>query len=241
MARKKDAPEPAGAKSKKQKKDGRLKQIWQVFQMTRRAEPLIVLWMALIFVGVLGSAFVIGSFFDHPIYAMVLGAPLALLGATILLSRRAEAVAYGQIAGQQGAVGAALGSIRRGWTIEDDPVAIEPRSGALIFRAIGRPGVVLVSEGPPQRVRNLLAKEERRMQRLLPTVPVTTLECGDEEGQVPLPKIARKVQRLKPAISKAEMQEVIRRLTALGGQKLPIPKGVDPMKARPDRKALRGR
>lgn len=241
MARKKDAAEPAGTKPKKQKKDGRLKQIWQVFQMTRRAEPLIVLWMALIFVGVLGSAFVIGSFFDHPIYAMVLGAPIALLIATILLSRRAEAVAYGQIAGQQGAVGAALGSIRRGWTIEDDPVAIEPRSGALIFRAIGRPGVVLVSEGSPQRAGNLLAKEERRMQRLLPTVPVTTLECGDGEGQIPLPKIARKVQRLKPAISKAEMQEVIRRLTALGGQKLPIPKGVDPMKARPDRKALRGR
>src|SRR5690625_16679 len=167
MARKKDSAKKSAAASEasaKPKKEGRLKQIWQVFQMTRRAEPVIELWMALIVVGVVGGAFVIGSFFDHPNYAMVLGAPSALLGATILLSRRAEAVAYGQIAGQQGAVGAALGSIRRGWTIEDDPVAIEPRSGALIFRAIGRPGVVLVSEGPPQRLRNLLSTEYRRMQ-----------------------------------------------------------------------------
>ena len=54
-------------------------------------------------------------------------------------------------------------------------------------------------------------------------------------------KIARKVQRLKPKLTKAEKEEVERRLRALGGQQLPIPKGVDPMRVRPDRKAMRGR
>lgn len=245
MARKKDsaknpAPEKA-AKTKKPKKDGRLKQIWQVFQMTRRAEPLIVLWMALVFVVVIGGGVLIGSFFDHPVYGGVLGAPLALLGATIILSRRAEAVAYKQIEDQQGAVGAALGSIRRGWFIEEQPVAIEPRSGALVFRAVGRAGVVLVSEGSPNRAAGLLAKEKRRTERLLPSVPVHGIQCGPDEDQTPLPKIARKVQRLKPTLTKAEKEEVERRLRALGGQQLPIPKGVDPMRVRPDRKAMRGR
>lgn len=244
MARKKDSAKKSAAASEanaKPKKEGRLKQIWQVFQMTRRAEPLIVLWMALIFVGVIGAAFLIGLALDHPVYASILGLPLALLGMTIVLSRRAEAVAYKQIADQQGAVGAALGSIRRGWFIEEQPVAIDPRSGALIFRAVGRAGVVLVSEGNPNRAQALLAKEQRRTERLLPSVPVTAMQCGPAENQIPLPKIARKVQRLKPKLTKAEKEEVERRLRALGGQQLPIPKGVDPMRVRPDRKAMRGR
>lgn len=245
MARKKDSAKKKSTtkepKSTKPKKDGRLKEIWQVFQMTRRAEPLVVLWMVLIFVGIVGIAFLIGLAMGRPVYGAILGVPLALLGATIVLSRRAEAVAYKNIADQQGAVGAALGTIRRGWFIEEQPVAIDPRSGALVFRAVGRAGVVLVSEGAPHRAQSLLAKEERRTQRLLPTVPVTAIQCGPGEDQVPLPKIVRQVQRLRPQLTKAEKEEVERRLRALGGQQLPIPKGVDPMRARPDRKALRGR
>lgn len=243
MARKKDSAKNSAPSEKqaKPKKEGRLRQIWQVFQMTRRAEPLIVLWMLLIFVGIIGGGVLIGSFFTHPVYGGVLGAPLALLGMTIVLSRRAEAVAYRQIEDQQGAVGAALGSIRRGWFIEEQPVAVEPRSGALVFRAVGRAGVVLVSEGNPNRASALLSKEQRRTERLLPSVPVTAIQCGSGEDQTPLPKIARKVQRLKPTLTKAEKEEVERRLRALGGQQLPIPKGVDPMRARPDRRAMRGR
>src|SRR5690625_1140419 len=159
MARKKDAAKKNAAAteaSAKPKKEGRLKQIWQVFQMTRRAEPLIVLWMALIFIGVIGGAVVIGSFWERAVYAGILGAPLALLGATILLSRRAEAVAYRQLEGQQGAVGAALGSIRCGWSIEDPLVAIDTSSGALMFRAVCRVVVVLVSEDYLNRSRALL-------------------------------------------------------------------------------------
>ena len=34
---------------------------------------------------------------------------------------------------------------------------------------------------------------------------------------------------------------VANRLRAIGGAKLPVPKGVDPMRARPDRKALKGK
>src|SRR5690625_1181696 len=139
MDRKKDSAQAAGsaaptskAKKTKPKEEGRLKQIWQVFQMTRRAEPIIVLWMALILVAGIGGGVLIGSFFGHPVYGGFLGTPVALLGATALLSRRAEAVAYSQIADQQGAVGAALGTIRRGWSVEEQPVAVDPRSGALI-------------------------------------------------------------------------------------------------------------
>ena len=49
------------------------------------------------------------------------------------------------------------------------------------------------------------------------------------------------MQRLKPQLTKAEVGEVVKRLQALGAVKMPVPKGVDPMRVRPDRKGMRGR
>ena len=75
----------------------------------------------------------------------------------------------------------------------------------------------------------------------MPTVPGTVLQVGTGTGQIELRLLPRKVQRLKPALTKQEVAEVSKRLRALGGARLPIPKGVDPMRARPDRKGMRGR
>jgi len=75
--------------------------------------------------------------------------------------------------------------------------------------------------------------------RVASGVPITTIQVGDEAGQVPLRQLPRKVQRLKPQLTKAELAVVEKRLTALGTMKLPIPKGIDPMKARPDRRGAR--
>ncbi len=67
------------------------------------------------------------------------------------------------------------------------------------------------------------------------------MRVGQGEGETPLPKLASKVQRLKPQITKDEMSLVNKRLKALGGIRPPLPGGVDPMRARMDRKALRGK
>lgn len=108
-----------------------------------------------------------------------------------------------------------------------------------MFRGVGRPGVVLITEGPAKRVVRLVEKEEKRMKRILPGVPVTVIQVGHEEGQVPVSKLVRTVQKLKPRLNRAELAEVNKRLQALGQVKLPIPKGIDPMRARPDRKGMR--
>jgi hypothetical protein len=163
------------------------------------------------------------------------------------MSRRAERAAYSQIEGQAGAAGAALTSIRRGWYTDREPVAADVAragdisSAAMVYRALGRPGVVLVGEGPTGRVQKLLAAEKKRVERVAPGVPVTTLRVGSGEDEIPLPKLASKVQRLKPQITKDEMAMVNKRLKALGGMRAPLPPGVDPMRARMDRKALRGK
>jgi hypothetical protein len=87
----------------------------------------------------------------------------------------------------------------------------------------------------------MLEDERRRTARVLPNVPIHVIQMGDEEGQVRLTRLARTVTKLKAKLTKPEVAEVSKRLRALGTQKLPIPKGVDPFKARPDRKGLRGR
>lgn len=222
-------------------KQGRVAQFRAVFAMTRKQDPAVVWWMLLALFGTTGLALLIGLLLGHPIYVTVLGVPLGLMLALALLARRAERAAFARLAGQPGAAGAALQGLRRGWNVEQQPVAVNPRTQDLVFRAVGRPGIVLVTEGPLPRVTQLVENERKRMSRVLPNVPVTIVHAGDADGQVPLQKLSRKIMRLKPALTKTQVSEVSKRLTALGAAKLPIPKGVDPMRARPDRKATRGR
>lgn len=236
MARSKDSA--AGTP----KKQGRTAQLWAVFKVTRQVDPTVVWWMLLTFVGTIAVGVGIGFLVHAPIYVGILAVPLGFMIALIVMARRAERAAFAQIAGQPGAAGAALQNLRRGWVIDQEPVQADPRTRDLVFRAVGRPGVVLVTEGPTARVAKLADAEKKRIHRVLgANVPVVVLNAGDAEGQVPLIKISRQLTRMRPALSKTEVTEVSKRLRALGGVKLPVPKGIDPNRMRPDRRAMRGR
>ena len=244
MARNKDGDASSAPQEKKQ---GRLSQIRDVYRISRQADPLIGWYMLLAFLVTFGVLVLVGFLVKLPWIFGGFGVLFGILAATIIMSRRAERAAYSQIEGQTGAAGAALTSIRRGWYTDREPVAADVAragdisSAAMVYRALGRPGVVLVGEGPTSRVQKLLAAEKKRVERVAPGVPVTTLRVGTGENEVPLPKLASKVQRLKPQITKDEMAMVNKRLKALGGLRAPLPPGVDPMRARMDRKALRGK
>ena len=244
MARNKDGDASSAPQEKKQ---GRLSQIRDVYRISRQADPLIGWYMLLAFLVTFGVLLGVGFIVKLPWIFGAFGVLFGILAATIVMSRRAERAAYGQIEGQAGAAGAALTSIRRGWYTDREPVAADVAragdisSAAMVYRALGRPGVVLVGEGPSSRVQKLLAAEKKRVERVAPGVPVTTLRVGNGENEIPLPKLASKVQRLKPQITKDEMAMVNKRLKALGGLRAPLPPGVDPMRARMDRKALRGK
>ncbi len=211
--------------------------------MTVRVDPPTRWWLLLAFAGPIVLGLLVGLLAGHPIYFTILGLLLGVLAATFVLGRRAERAAYVNLEGQKGAAGAALSSIRRGWTIEQEPVAAEARTQDMVFRALGRGGVVLVGDGPPSRVRKLLEAERRKVARVVPNVPVHLFTVGDggAEGEVPLRKLASRVQRLKPQLTKQEVAAVQKRLKALGGIRPPVPQGIDPLRARPDRRAMRGR
>ncbi len=207
-------------KAAKAKKPSRLKQIGEVFQMTRRHDPMVPWLMLLAFLGVVAVSLLVGFLLENWITGLIIGIALGALAATLNLSRRPERAAFAQN--------------------EDQPVAVNPRTQDAVFRAIGRPGVVLVSEGPSNRVKPLVDAERKRLARILPNVTIHVIESGRGEGQVPLSQIARKMNKLKGELTKTEVSAVSKRISSLGGR-LPIPKGIDPYKARPDRKAARGR
>ena len=232
------------------KQPGRLAQVRQVFTAARKADPTIPWWMLLAFLAVVAVGVGIGVLVGHWVYALVLSIPLGLLAATLVLSRKAERAAYRSLEGHPGAAGAALGGLRRGWFYDQQPVAVDGARGArpedmvgaaFVYRAVGRAGIVLIGEGSDARRTKLLAAERKKVERVAPGVPVTSLVVGDGAEQVPVRKLTTKITRMKPVLTKEEVAAVNKRLKSLGGMRPPIPAGMDPLRARVDRKAMRGR
>jgi len=238
------------AQSTAPKKPGRFAQIRQVFTAAHSVDPLIGWWMALASLVTLLVMVGIGVLVQNWVYFLILGLPMAALAASVVLSVRAKRAAYKSIEGKPGAAGAALSSLRKGWYFDQQPVAAEATragdmsSAAMVFRAIGRPGVVLVAEGPAVRATRLAEAERKKISRIAgPSVPVTVIRVGEGGGEdeVSIRKVTSKIQRMKPVLTKAEVSAVNKRLKAMGGMRPPLPAGVDPNRVRMDRKAMRGR
>ena len=224
--RRKRSPEGAVTPAKQ----SRIAQIRAAYRMTRKVDPMVG-WVTLA-VGLLTVAvFVaIGLLVDHPIYLGMIGVMLGVLGATIVFGRRAEKAAFSQVEGQPGAAAAALNMLRKGWTVT--PAVAVTRNQDIVHRAVGRAGVVLIGEGSPTRVGNLLATEKRKVARFVPEVPVYDIQAGNENGQVPLRKLNRHLMKLPRKLKNHQVSEVNRRLKALGTMSLPIPKGPMPRNVR---------
>jgi hypothetical protein len=230
----------ARATTKPDKEPGRLKQMWQVFQMTRRQDSSIVWLLILCLVVPVGAAIVLGVVLGGNVVGLVLyiiaGLLAGVLIGLIVLGRRAEKAAYSQIAGQPGAVGAVLKSgLRRNWTGSEMPVNVSPRTQDAVYRAVGRGGVVLIGEGPRSRTQPMLDKERATVHRILPNVPINFLYVGPDADATPRHSVPAKLGHFKNVLTKAEVMAVSNRLSSLGKNGLPIPKGIDPTRIRAPR------
>jgi hypothetical protein len=219
---------------------GRVKQLLDVFHMTRKVDSALIWWMLLAFllpvlIGVLLAVVATDSVFGAILW-VVLGVVVGFLAALIVMNRRAERAAYARMEGQQGAVGAVLrATLRRGWRGSEIPVAVNPRTRDAVYRAVGRPGVVLIAEGPRGRTQRLVDEERRKVLRVAPNTPVSVLRVGPDEGGIRLGQINRSLGKLKGKLTRAEVLAVSNRLESLAGG-VPVPKGIDPTRVRPVRR-----
>lgn len=172
------------------------------------------------------------------IIAAVLLPPMLTM---VVFTRLVERSAYKQMEGMPGAAGAIISRIRRGWSYSEEPVRFNPRSQDLVYRLVGKPGIVLVTEGPTKRVAKLVEDEKKAAKRIAPNVPVHVINSGTDDDQVRLSQIRKQLKKFPKALTAREVSVVGMRYDTMQRNTLPIPKGIDPFKARPDRRAMRGR
>jgi hypothetical protein len=173
---------------------------------------------------------------EQPWYIVVLWTAVALmtgaLTGLIILGQKAQYVAYADIEDRPGAVGAMIRtSLRRGWIGYEMPVAVNQKTQEAVYRVVGRGGVALLAEGNQERSQRLAEDEKRKLSRVLPNVPISIVSVGSGEGQVRLYRVSSALGRVKPVLTKAEVQVVNGRVSSLA-QGMPIPKGIDPNRMR---------
>jgi hypothetical protein len=206
----------------------RIRQLRLAWKQLNEIDPKAMPWVLVgLAVGVLigtGAGMLIG-----PIWLMVVFGVLGgLVGMLFVFSRRVQKAQYLAIEGQPGAAAAVLQSMRGQWFVT--PAVAFSTKQDLVHRVVGRPGIVLVGEGSPQRTKSLLAKEKRRLSKVAGDTPVRTVLVGDGEGQVPIRKLQVHVSKLSRELGKKEVPKLERKLKPLD-RSMPIPKGIDPNQA----------
>jgi len=225
----------------------RRQQMVATYRMAKKTDRRIGLLLLATFLVVGGLGFVLFQFVlpGRGVISLVLsiigGILLGTLATIIVFGRRAQKAAYAQMQGTPGAGARALSTLRRGWRT-DQMVAFN-RQQDMVHRVVGPPGIVLVGEGNPNRLKGLLATEDRRHSRVASEVPIHHVIVGEGEGQVPLTKLVRHVTKLGKSVRGAELTDLLSRLKAIDANRpnLPIPKGPMPTSMKGMRGQMRGR
>lgn len=202
----------------------RIGQIRLAFTTTRANDPRLILYMLLAAVaGLVLPLLLFTLLLDQLVLGVVTGLLTAAAGAMIVLGTRSQRVAIARIEGQPGAALAVLQSLRGAWMVT--PTVAFSGKQDLVHRVVGRPGVILVGEGRKARVQALLKQTARKTARISGDVPVHEVNVGTAPGQVALSDLRVHVMKLPRAIKPKQIGPLDRKLQAIGGAELPIPKG----------------
>lgn len=224
----------------------RRQQFTATWKMAREHDKALVPWVlgAALLAGAAMFAltlFLLGGGYLSWFIRILMTVLTATLAGLVVFGRRAQRAMYGRIDGQLGAAASALSLLRKGW--KTDPMVAFNKQQDVVHRVVGPPGIVLVGEGNPNRLKALMASERKKHERVVPDVPVHEVVCGNEEGQVTLAKLVKHVTKLGRKVSPAELTDVLNRLKALDAQRsaLGMPKGPVPSSMKGMRGNLRGR
>jgi hypothetical protein len=217
--------------AKREKRRETFRNVRQAFTLTKQADPK--------FLPVLIMATVLAAAVFYVVVFLITGSPyipipFAVLGGLVVgmfvFSRRAQRSMFAQAEGQAGAAGWMLRQQLRGdWRLTE--VVAGTTQLDAVHRLVGRPGVVLVGEGAPHRVRGLIAQEKKRTARVVGDTPIYDITIGTGEGDIRLGKLNRYLLKLPANLSKDQVATLEKRLAALGGSRTqglppgPMPQG----------------
>ncbi len=205
----------------------RLEQFRQAWQQLKQVDDRAVTMIAAAaLVGAPGGAglgLLLGAWYWAVVFALL----LASLGALLVFNRRVQAAQFTAIEGHPGAAAAVLNAMRGQWFVT--PAVAVTAKQDMVHRVIGRPGVVLVGEGSRQRVKGLLAKERKRLSRVVGETPIHVVVVGEggTDDEVSIRKLQFRLSKLPRELKKDQIPKLERKLKPL--DKGPgIPGGVDP-------------
>ena len=224
------AAKKAARREKRAASKARRRQIWQAFQMQRKEDKALLPWMLGAFLLGVGVVVGIGALFGIWLILLPVGIAVGALAAVSVFGRRVQRNVYTKAEGQPGAAGWALDNLRGRWRVT--PGVAGTTHLDAVHRVIGRPGVILVAEGAPHRVKSLLAQEKKRIARVAGSTPIYDVVVGNEDGQVPLRRLQRHLMKLPRNISVEQMESLESRLAALGSRAAALPKGPLPAGAK---------
>lgn len=212
----------------------RLKQIGMVFSFTAKRDrwfaPLaaaaVLIPLAITVVAVMAWGWL----------WLPIGILFALLALLIVLNVRSTRAMMTAAEGQPGAAASVLQTMRGDWRVT--PAISATTQMDMVHLVIGRPGVILLAEGSPQRTRGLLGQEKRRLAKVIGNAPLYDFTIGHDEGQVPLRKLRMTLLRLPRNITGREVNALDKRLTALSARPR-MPQGAIPKNLRPPKGAFR--
>ncbi|MCJ0893437.1 MULTISPECIES: DUF4191 domain-containing protein [Rhodococcus] len=217
----------AAKAARKQASRERRKQLWQAFQMQRKDDKVLLPLMIGAVVGLGLVGFLIGLAFGFQWFLLPIGLLLGVLVAFIIFGRRVQKSVYKKADGQAGAAAWALDNLQGSWRVTN-AIAGTTHLDA-VHRVIGKPGVILVAEGAPHRVKSLLAQEKKKTARLVGDTPIYDIIVGNEENQIPLSGLQKYLAKLPKNIDGKRMDTIESRLSALGTKGGPaMPKGPVP-------------
>ncbi|WP_250030343.1 DUF4191 domain-containing protein [Paractinoplanes maris] len=208
----------------------RLKQIGQVFSFTAKQDKWFVpLLLAAVLIP-LALTVVLVILFGW-IY-LPIGIMVTLLAAVIVLNLRSNAAMMNAAEGQPGAAASLIENMRGDWRVR--PAAASTTQFDMVHVVVGRPGVILLAEGNPQRVRGLLGQEKRRLSKVIGNAPLYDYVIGSDEGQLPVKKLRSTMMRLPRNLTGKDVNSLDKRLGALMARPQ-MPKGAIPKNMRPNK------
>ncbi|MEO3746058.1 DUF4191 domain-containing protein [Plantactinospora sp. B5E13] len=213
----------------------RLKQIGMVFSFTAKRDKWFVPLAA---VAVLVPvALTVVAVLQWGWLWLPIGILLALLALLIVLNLRSNAAMMNAAEGQPGAAASILENMRGGWRVT--PAISSTTQMDMVHLVIGRPGVILLAEGNPQRTRSMLGQEKRRLAKVIGTAPLYDYVIGQGENELSIRKMRMTLMRLPRNLSGKDVNSLDRRLKALSAARPQLPKGAIPKNMRPPKGAFR--
>lgn len=228
------AAKAAKKSAKKAAGKERRAQLWQVFKMQVKQDKRLLPYLIGTLILVAGVVTLLAWLTGLPWWAgLIFGVIMGVMVAMIVFARRVQRSVYQQAEGQLGAAAWALQNNLKGrWRVT--PTIAATTHMDAVHRVIGRPGIILVGEGAPHRVKPLIAQEKKRIARVVGDTPIYDFMVGTDEGDVRLRKINSHLMRLPRNISSAAVSQLDTKLASLATRspQVGLPKGPMPTGAK---------